>query len=184
MAFVVNILPPGPIKRSYNAIIAQRSKECLARMGLKLKEKMVKRSLQVRDGGTLADSWQIDPAQPVRIGNTLTITVVATGAGGIVALVWDKGTREGRHPFPPTGEGSPLRRWVRRQLGVEDDAEAGVVARKVARAISIRGLPNPDNSPRRKVGIFTRTARRTIRDLRKIGDACQVQIASDIAGNR
>lgn len=184
MAFVVNILPPGPIKRSYNAIIAERSKECLARMALKLKERMVKRSLQVADSGQLADSWQIDPAQPVRIGNALSISVVATGPGGIAALVWDKGTRPGRHPFPPTRQGSPLRRWVRRQLGIQDDTEAGKVAFLIARKISQRGLPNPGNSPRRKVGIFSRTAKRSKQDLRKIGDACQLLIASDIAGNR
>ena len=121
MAFTVKLTGPGPIKTDYATIVERRSKECVLRMAVELKTRMVKRSLSLADGGQLAASWQIDPANPVVKGNRVTSRVAAVGPGGIVALVWDRGTRPGRHPFPPTRQGSPLRRWVRRQLGVQDD---------------------------------------------------------------
>ncbi len=184
MAFTVKFTGPGPIKEPYPELFRNRLKECSLRMGLELKRQLVNRSLSLSESGTMADSWAINPANPVVKGNTVTVTVVATGPGGITALVWEKGTRPGRHPFPPTRQGSPLRRWVRRRLGIQDDRQAGRVAFRIARAIKRRGLPNPANQARRKVGVFSRTVQRGVRELKRIGRACQLGIAVDFSRNR
>ena len=184
MAFTVTVTGPGPIKKPYPELFRNRLKECSLRMGLELKRRMVRRSLRLADSGTMADSWAVNPANPVVSGNRVIITVVATGPGGITALVWEKGTRPGRHPFPPTRQGSPLRRWVRRRLGIQDDKEAGRVAFAIARSIKRRGLPNPRNSARRRVGVFSRTKDRSKPALNKIARVCQVNIAVDFTRNR
>ncbi|MCB7129474.1 MAG: hypothetical protein J3T61_08055, partial [Candidatus Brocadiales bacterium] len=90
----------------------------------------------------------------------------------------------GRHPFPPTRQGSPLRRWVRRRLGIQDDKEAGRVAFAIAKSIKRRGLPNPRNSGARRVGVFSRTLKRSIPELNRIGRGCQRLIVLDFTRNR
>lgn len=184
MAFGVTITGPGPVKQPYPELFRNQLKACALRMGLELKRRMVKRSLRLADSGTMADAWALQPANPVVTGNRVTIRVVATGPGGITALIWEKGTRPGRHPFPPTGQGSPLRRWVRRQLGIQDDRRAGRIAFGIARSISRRGLPNPRNSGRKRVGVFSRTLTRSIPALRRLAQACQRDIAVDFSRNR
>jgi hypothetical protein len=184
MAFSVTITGPGRIKQPYPELFRNQLKACALRMGLELKRRMVKRSLRLADSGTMADSWAVNPANPVVKGNVVTITVVATGPGGITALVWEKGTRASRHPFPPTRQGSPLRRWVRRRLGIQDDKEAGRVAFAIARSIKQRGLPNPANSARRRVGVFSRTLKRSIPAMNRIAQSCQAKIAVDFTRNR
>lgn len=184
MAFTVTITGPGPIKQPYPDLFRNRLKECSLRMGLELKRRMVRRSLRLADSGTMADSWAVNPTNPVVEGNRVTIRVAATGPGGITALVWEKGTRPGRHPFPPTRQGSPLRRWVRRRLGVQDDKEAGRIAFAIGRSIERRGLPNPRNSAVRRVGVFSRTLKRSIPVMNRIAQGCQAKIAVDFTRNR
>ena len=183
MAFTVTIkapvLPRG--LRNVRSIIDEEMRRTASVMALRLKKEMVEASLAVKTLGTMANSWQIDPARARIEGNLAIITVKATGQGGIEALVWEKGTR--RNPRPPTRPGSPLRRWVAAKLGITGRAQIRRKAFVIARSIKRRGLPNPKNPGSRRRGLFTRAQKRALPDLRLIAQQGRSRIIRRLGSN-
>lgn len=190
MVFAVTIKPP-PLPRglrNVRSIIEQEQRRTVSLMALRLKKEMVDASLAVKSLGTMANSWQVDPAPARIVGNLAISGVKAAGAGGVEALVWEKGTRSGRHPRPPTRPGSPLRRWVAAKLGITARAENRRVAFAIARSIKFgglkrgKGLPNPSNPGNRRRGLFTRAQKRALPDLRMFGKQMRGRIIRRLGG--
>lgn len=180
MAFSIDIKVPkfpkdlesAAVRATFNRITVQN----VAKMSLLLKNQMVKASLAVKDGGMLANSWQIDPATPEVIGNVVRQKVFSTS---VVALVWDKGTFR-KNPRPPTRTGDPLRRWVSRKLGLR-----GKIGKRVSVAISIaikkRGLPKA-KAGRFSAGHFTRAAVRVRPRVKAIAINSRNQFVRELRG--
>lgn len=124
--------------------------------------------------GTLERAWKAGMVPAQVQGDNVVGKVVALGAGGLEALVWDEGARP---HFPPVRRppASPaLATWIRRQLAgdarifrggkkvpadLSDPGHIREIAFAISRKIKQRGLPNPRHPKGFKKGLFTRAFR-------------------------
>lgn len=122
--------------------------------------------------GLTSESWQLINAHEERprrfVGGAVT--------SNVAAIVLEKGARYSGIRRPPP---SRLSTWVRRKLGITEEAAVKSATEAISRAIAKRGLP----APGREKGIFSKAFRELELPITQIMERAAARIARAIAGS-
>ena len=128
--FRINIIPPKikkGISDKIKEVVDAETKRAINASLIDIKAAMVEASPVGL--GTLKQSWLIKPAR--RLGKTIQGSVVSNA---IQATIVEKGAA------PHTPPSTALRPWIRRTLGVTDEAGIFVATRAIQRKIATQGI--------------------------------------------
>ncbi len=178
MVFEIKLEATPELKRALREIEATRTavlveremKRAINEGSLLLKNKLVD-ATPTGGTGLTREGWQVEPARR-RSNRELVGEVGNTQA--IPANILETGAE--RHFPPPMNLGQ----WVRRKLGMRDEAAIRRTSFLIARAISKRGLPGPTN----RTGVLSAVLIQVTPEIEARLDAALGRVIREIGGPR